>query len=143
MSDLRCIVWYGDGSDVEIRTREEWLAAPAKGVQILACRSAKVGQYLDDATGGPKKNPWGTFGRGWYVWWPGEDVPWGCDPDGLRDYLTEVGVMTDRQSLADVPGDAIFAAGAKMGRSVETGLFDEIVAKAMADPRLPRPGLRG
>lgn len=142
MNPLACIIWYGDGSDVEIRSREDWLRAPPKGVQLVACTSEKVGQYLDDATGGPKENVWGLYGHGWYVWWPGEEVPWGADPDGLRDYLTVMGVLTDAQSLSDLSFETIAAAGAKMGRSVETRLFDGIVAKAMNDPRLPRPGRR-
>ena len=141
MSDLLCIVYYRD-SDVEIRSREDWLRAPAKDVQLIACRSDLVGRYLDDATGGPKENVWGAYGYGWYVWWEGEAVPWGADPDGLRDYLTEAGVMSDEQSLSDISLARIFEAGAKQGRSVETRLFDSIVAKAMADPRLPAPGPR-
>ena len=141
MSDLLCIVYYRD-SDVEIRSREDWLRAPSKDVQLLACRSDLVGRYLDDATGGPKPNVWGLYGHGWYVWWAGEAVPWGADPDGLRDYLTEAGVMTDGESLSDISFDRIAATGAKMGRSVETRVFDSIVAKAMADPRLPAPGPR-
>jgi hypothetical protein len=139
---LVCIVYYRD-ADVEIRSREEWLRAPSKGVQLLACRSDLIGRYLDDATGGPRPNEWGAYGFGWYVWWPGEAVPWGADPDGLRDYLTEMGVMTDAMSLADLTFDEIAAAGAKQGRSVDTQLFNEIVARAMADPRLPAPGPRG
>jgi hypothetical protein len=139
--DLLCIVYYRD-SDVEIRSREDWLRAQAKDVQLLACRSDRVGRYLDDATGGPKPNEWGAYGFGWYVWWEGEDVPWGADPDGLRDYLTEAGVMTDGESLSDISFDRIASAGAKQGRSVETRLFDSIVAKAMADTRLPTPSPR-
>lgn len=96
-------IWYTDHSTFT-SDDGEWEDAPNRGVAVLA--TAHPGHH------------W-TLHQGFdfYVWWPAQPEPWGCDLFGLWDYLIDV----DEATYAGKPlaaHDPDTLPGVKYGRTM-------------------------
>jgi hypothetical protein len=123
-------IFYGDGatwSDLD----GSWESAPHRNVQYVAHRDER--DPKDVLHVGSLTNT-GDF----YVWWPDQLWPWGCDVMGMLDYLIEVGAASEDTRLSDLSVEDLRAAGVKLGRSLGDARFRKIQEQVRADPDLPR-----
>ena len=132
-------IYYGDGSTVEGDTRAEWVAAPARNVQVVVASDTfppgdvrNVGRVLAHA-------------HDFYLWAPRMPLPWGVDGIGLLDHLLEANRITADITLSQLSIAQLTAWGVKMARTISDSEFDAILQRAMNDPGFPpksatRPG---
>ena len=141
MADLVCIVYYRD-ADVEIRSRADWLRAPLRDVQLVACNWPATGRYYTTRQHDPR-DPWHwEEGEYFWVWRAGEPHPFPCDWIELADYMHETGVLAKDAPLLSLSLADIEAAGVKYGLNLNTDLYQEVYQRAKADERLPAWGRR-
>lgn len=124
-------IFYDDGT---VWTNEDgpWQEAPHRGVQVLVHRDTRVGPRDPRYVGAL------TNTGDYYVWWPGQEWPWGCDVAGLLDYLVEVGATDETARLADFSIAFLREHGVKLGRSIGDNEFKAIFERARNDPDLPK-----
>lgn len=124
---LRWRLYYGDGTTFS-DSDGPWDAAPSLNVQALITESDEVGYEVNEGSGGFIHN---------YIWWPGEAYPWGVDQYGTLDYLVAVGALAEGDSMTTLSLADLTAAGVKLGRSISTDRWREIISTARADDYFP------
>ena len=111
-------------------TLEDWDGMPWRDVQFVLVKldpdvsgKSRVGWYRD--------NP-GLWGEYAYYWWGVDGYPEGVTPDAVLDRWAELTGKTDI-TLADLSLDDFRKIGVKIGRTVESELFERILALAIND----------
>lgn len=120
-------LYYGDGRTFSDRDGP-WQSAPALNVQALVVEDKETGWVLEEGSGNVIQN---------YAWWPGADRPWGLDYYGTLDYLVHIKVLPAGESVSTLSLQDLMDSGLKLGRSIDTPRFREILKAARDDTYFP------
>ena len=127
MVGLRWKLYYGDG-DTFSDADGSWEDAPARDVQALVIEHEDVGYEVNEGSDGTIHN---------YIWWPGQPHPWGTDHYGTLDYLVAVGALAPDEPVDTLSMADLVEAGVKVGRSISSDRWREVIAAARADDYFP------
>lgn len=124
-------IYYGDGTTVEGDTRAQFVAAPARDVQVVATIDFyplssvyNVGRLTQ-------------HGLDYYAWPAGATLPRPMDAVGVLDALVQDGVATVASKLGDFSLLQLATAGVKFGRWLDKVAFLRILDRATTDPGFP------
>lgn len=128
-------VYYGDSIE-RGRSRADWDALPAGGVQILVVK-------LDLIEGGKSRVVWYHdldgkrlfYDVAFYAWFDGDDRPSGVTPDDVLWRWAEKTGRTDVR-IGDLSLDDLASIGVKCGRSIPDEEFNAILETAIGDPEI-------
>jgi hypothetical protein len=136
VSDLLCIVYYRD-SDVEVRSREDWLRAPFRDVQAVKHRWGSL-KYIEAYRWiNARDTPWQwAAGEQFWVWRPDQERPFGCDWMEMADHMRQLGVLAHDAPLLSLSMADLERAGVKYGLNLVAEDWERVYYRAKADERI-------
>ena len=124
-------IYYGDDTTAEGDTRAEFIAAPARNVQVIVT----VDFYpLDSVYNVGRLTP---SGADYYMWPVNVALPIPMDAIGVLDRLIEQRAATLDSNLADFSIAQLSLAGVKIGRWIDKIAYLTLLDRAIADPGFP------
>lgn len=126
-------IFYSDRTEIGL-TREDFDRFPDVDVQLLLVKldpelagKSRVGFYQE------RQGLWGDCA---FYLWGADDHPTGVTPDAVLDRWAQWCGDTS-VTIADLSLDNLKSIGVKIGRSVDTPVFEQIVRNAINDPDIP------
>ncbi len=134
MTPLVCALYYREGAPVDIRGRDDWMAAPFRDLQIIRRGPGFVVESLTPRVVAGRDTPskW-HHGEHFWMWRPDEPRPFAGDWMELGDYLSELGVLDRTAPLLSVSLADIEAAGVKYGLNLSNEEWSALYTNAKAD----------